>query len=129
MEANQFALNHPEFKPYTDVLERHGIKWGHDDMCHADIDKLDEECLVALIVGSVRAERFCDGSFLRFLEEGCIQKWLKKLRDSDSRRLKKRELAELHFSIGGFGIPENYHLVFANNRSYFSTLYYRPVGT
>ena len=119
VEANQFAFNHPEFKSYIDVLERHGIKWDHDDMCRAKIDELDEECLVALIVGSVRAEKFCDSAFLRFLEEGCVQKWLKKLRDSDRSRLKKRELAELHFSIGGFGLPNHYHLIFTNSRSYF----------
>ena len=74
VEANQFALNHPELKPYSEVLERHDIKWGYDEMCRAEINELDEECLVALIVGAVRADRFSEGAFLRFLEDGCVQK-------------------------------------------------------
>lgn len=119
VEANQFALNHPEIEPYTDVLAHHGIKWDHDAMCRAKIENLNEACLAALITGSVRAEKFCDGAFLRFLEDGCVQKWLKALRDSDCSRVKKRVLAELHFLIGGFGLPNHYHLIFANNRSYF----------
>lgn len=118
VEANQFALNHLEFKPYTEVMAQHDIKWDHDEMCHADINELDEECLIALVVGSVRAEKFCDGAFLGFLEEGCVQKWLKRLRDFECNRLASRKLAELRFSLGGFGIPEIYRLIFAGNRSY-----------
>lgn len=126
VEANQFALNHPEFKPYSEVLERHGLKWSHDEMCRAEVENLDEECLVALIVGSVRAERFSDGAFLRFLEEGCVQKWLKRLRDLDNRRLKKRKLAELHLLISSFGDPAYYHLIFADNRSYLLSAGFGP---
>jgi ADP-ribosyl-[dinitrogen reductase] hydrolase len=118
-ETNEFSLNHPEFRPYMEVLESHKIKWDHEVMCHLNVDKLDEECLIALIVASVRAEKFCDGAVLHFLEEGCIQKWLKKLRDFDHNKVKNRKLAELHFSIGGFGIPERYRLIFAEKRSYY----------
>lgn len=117
-EANHFALSHPEFLPYSEVLDSHGIKWSHDDLCRVNADQMDGECLVALIVASVRAEKFCDGAVLRFLEEGCIQRWLKRLCDLDNSRRKERKLAELHLSIGGFGIPETVRLIFADDRSY-----------
>ena len=38
---------------------------------------------MALIIGAVRAERFCDGALLDFLDTGCILKWLQRLEEID----------------------------------------------
>ncbi len=35
------------------------------------------------IVGAIRAERFCDGALLGFLENGCVVKWLERLKQID----------------------------------------------
>lgn len=50
-------------------------------MSHADISKLDGQSIMALIMGAVRAERFCDGALLGFFRDGSIQKWLERLKE------------------------------------------------
>ena len=52
-------------------------------MSEADVSKLDAQCVMALIVGAVRAERFCDGALLGFFKDGSIQKWLTRLKEID----------------------------------------------
>ena len=52
-------------------------------MSEADVSSLDGQCIMALIMGAVRAERFCDGALLRFFREGCIRKWLERLKEID----------------------------------------------
>ncbi len=64
---------------YRDILEENGIKWGIDSMEKADVSDLNAQCVLALIMGAIRAERFCDGALLDFFESGCILKWLEKL--------------------------------------------------
>ena len=49
----------------------------------ADVSALDGKTVMALLVGAVRAERFCDGALLGFLETGCIGRWLQRLRQID----------------------------------------------
>lgn len=46
----------------------------------ADVSKLDSQAVMALLLGAVRAERFCDGALLSFLESGAILRWLERLR-------------------------------------------------
>jgi hypothetical protein len=50
-------------------------------MSDADVSKLDAQCIMALIMGAVRAERFCDGALLGFFKDGSIQKWLERLKE------------------------------------------------
>ena len=50
-------------------------------MANADVSAMDAQCVLALIVGAVRAERFCDGALLDFFENGCMAKWLKRLNE------------------------------------------------
>lgn len=37
--------------------------------------------VLALILGAIRAERFCSGALNSFLEQGCIDKWLTRLKE------------------------------------------------
>ena len=55
---------------YQKVLEENGIKWNAQSMETAVLDDLDAKCVVALIYGAIRAERFCDGTILAFLKDG-----------------------------------------------------------
>lgn len=64
---------------YGDILKENGIEWGTDSMKNADVSDLNAQCVLALIMGAVRAERFCDGALLDFFKSGSILKWLERL--------------------------------------------------
>lgn len=64
---------------YGDILKANGLEWGVESMKNADVSNLTAQCMLALIMGAVRAERFCDGVLLDFFKSGCILKWLERL--------------------------------------------------
>jgi hypothetical protein len=68
-----------ELTRYGDILTDNGIEWSMESMKNADVSKLNAPCVLALIMGAVRAERFCDGALLNFFKSGCILKWLERL--------------------------------------------------
>lgn len=72
-----------ELNRYGEILERNGLEWGSKSMSEADVSKMDAQCVMALIVGAVRAERFCDGALLGFFRDGSIRKWLTRLKEID----------------------------------------------
>ena len=80
-----FADSHPELglNRYGEILERNGLKWDGEAMANADISSLDGQAVMALTLGAMRAERFCDGALLGFLEDGSIRRWLARLREID----------------------------------------------
>ena len=80
-----YIEEHPEYElnRYSDILEDNNIKWDQLNMRNADVDKLDSQCILALIIASIRAERFCAGALLDFFEKGLILKWLKRLKELD----------------------------------------------
>ena len=69
---------------YQKVLEENGIKWNAQSMETAVVDDLDAKCVVALIYGAIRAERFCDWAILAFLKDGTIVRWLERLKTLDA---------------------------------------------
>ena len=80
-----FEKNHPEYglNRYRDILEQNGIKWGSVSMDAVDVSGKDGICVMALLLGAVRAERFCDGALLGFFQKGSIQRWLERLKEID----------------------------------------------
>ena len=80
-----FEESHPEYglNRYSDILEQNGIKWGSVSMDAVDVADKDGVCVMALLLGAVRAERFCDGALLGFFEKGSIQRWLERLKEID----------------------------------------------
>lgn len=46
-------------------------------MAEADASKLDDKCIMALLMGLVRADRFSEGIILEFLKKGIVLSWLK----------------------------------------------------
>ena len=50
----------------------------------ADVTDMDAKGVIALLIGAVRAERFCDGALLSMLEKGCILRWLNRLEQIDN---------------------------------------------
>lgn len=69
-----------ELARYGDILKDNGFEWDSESMENADVSNLDAQSVLALIIGAVRAERFCDGALLDFFNSGCILKWLERLK-------------------------------------------------
>ena len=91
-DVYSFVDNHEEMglHNYIKILEDNNIKWSWEPMVNAEVDHLDAQCVVALIFGAIRAERFCDGALLAFLKDGTIVRWLERLKtlDTDSDNIK-----------------------------------------
>lgn len=81
----KFAKESNEIVPskYAEILQANGIKWGYDSMMKADASGLDAQCILALLIASLRAERFCDGALLEFIKSGAVTRWLKRLQELD----------------------------------------------
>lgn len=86
-----FAENHLEhgLNQYRDILEQNGIEWGSAAMDAVDVSDKDGICVMALLLGAVRAERFCDGALLVFFQRGSIQRWLERLKEIDGGNIGK----------------------------------------
>lgn len=80
-----FKETNPDFElnRYGEILEQNGLEWGGKSMSEADVSEKDARCIMALIIGAVRAERFCDGALLGFFRDGSIRKWLERLKEID----------------------------------------------
>lgn len=74
----EWELNH-----YGQILEENGLKWDSKSMSGAIVEDLDARCICALLVGAVRAERFCDGALMGFFKDGSIRRWLQRLLELD----------------------------------------------
>lgn len=85
-DVYSFVDNHEEMglHNYIKILEDNGIKWSWEPMVKAEVDNLDAKCVVALIYGAIRAERFCDGAILAFLKDGTFVRWLERLKTLDA---------------------------------------------
>lgn len=81
----KFAKESNEIVPskYAEILQANGIEWGYDSMMKADASVLDAKCILALLIASLRAERFCDGALLGFIKSGAVTRWLKRLQELD----------------------------------------------
>ena len=88
-EFYQFSDSHPEFEltKYGAILEGNGVKWDGNEMRSADADMHSAQCVLALIMGAIRADRFCEGTLLGFFESGSVLKWLKRLKEIDDGEL------------------------------------------
>ena len=84
-EIYHFEQEHSEFglNRYGEILEKNGIKWGSESMQKTDVSNIDGETVMALLMGAIRAERFCDGALLGFCKDGSIIKWLGRLKEID----------------------------------------------
>ncbi len=72
---------------YGEILEKNGLEWGSKSMSEADVSSLDGQCVMALIMGAIRAERFCDGALLGLFKDGSIKKWLERLKEIDTNNM------------------------------------------
>ena len=112
-EFYQFSYNYPEYQltSYESILERNGLKWDDAIMRSANEMSLDAQCILALIMGAIRANRFCEGTLLSLFEDGYIIKWLKRLKCIDDHP-EVVDIEEIYFEIGGYGGYDTYHVIF-----------------
>lgn len=84
-EVYQFVDAHQEFglRQYSKILEDHQIQWDTESMKQADVSVLDGKTVMALLLGTIRAERFCDGVLLDMCSSGYIACWLERLKAID----------------------------------------------
>lgn len=85
-DVYSFVDNHEEMglRNYAKILEDYGIEWSAEPMAKAEVVDLDDECIIALIFGIIRADRFSEGTLLAFLKNGSIIRWLKRLKALDA---------------------------------------------
>ena len=85
-DVYDFSDNNKDFEltRYGEILERNGLEWGSKSMSEADVSSLDTQCVMALIMGAVRAERFFDGALFSFFKDGSIRRWLERLKELDT---------------------------------------------
>ncbi|MFP3811783.1 DUF6508 domain-containing protein [Bacillus sp. SIMBA_005] len=81
-----FAEQHEEKEliRYREILKENGIESGLNDMENVDISNLNAQCVLALMMEVVRAERFSEGVILNFFKSGAIVKCLERLDCLDS---------------------------------------------
>lgn len=74
---------YPEYEltKYGDILKERGIEWQHKSMEKADVSNMDVQGILALLMGMVRGERFCDGTILAMLKAGTVLRWLERLKE------------------------------------------------
>ena len=92
---------------YGNILEENGLAWDSEVMKNADVSKLDGRTVLALIMGAIRADHFCDGALMDFFESGSIQKWLQRLKQIDLENA-RRDMVRIVISSGSGYTPAVY---------------------
>ncbi|MBP3352226.1 MAG: hypothetical protein J6L65_07495 [Lachnospiraceae bacterium] len=80
-EMYHFDKEHPQYnlKEYRAILEESGVS----ALEVFDVTNAEAKVVLALILCIFRTERFCEGAIKEFLENGCILRWLKRLKEID----------------------------------------------
>jgi hypothetical protein len=80
---------------YAGILEKHGIKWTEESIRGADEKNLDENTVLAIIMGVFRANHFSYGVIEAFNRDGLLTKWLERLKEIDSARTADPEYPQI----------------------------------
>ncbi len=86
-ELYRFEKEHKEFhlNEYIKTLQKYGLEWSEDSLQSADVSEMDAQGVVAVLFAACRADRFCEGAFDKFAEDGYVSKWLNRLKELDDR--------------------------------------------
>lgn len=68
---------------FIHILEENHIAWRMKSMIGADVSALDGRAVFALLAGAFEAERSMNGAVLIFCRAGCMERWLKRLKEID----------------------------------------------
>jgi ADP-ribosylglycohydrolase len=78
---------------YADILKVNGLEWKEASLRNADVSKLDETAVLALVMGILRVDGFSKGILDVFAREGILEKWLVRLKEIDDEREDAQETA------------------------------------
>ncbi len=90
-EIRNFVDRYPDYElvRYQDILTQNGLEWSVESMQRADASKLNGQCVMALLVGTYRADYLTggwdDGPWTVLFENGCIKRWLLRLEELDKK--------------------------------------------
>lgn len=76
-----------DMEPFMDhkyyiTLEKYEIMWDYKSMMIMEVDKIfNVDCILALLTGVIRMERFSEGTLKEFFESRRISEWIKRLED------------------------------------------------
>ncbi|MBQ6518501.1 MAG: hypothetical protein IJI14_07270 [Anaerolineaceae bacterium] len=87
MAVYEFMEEHPELNltKYQEIMNAQNISWGTESMKNADVSSLDGQTVMALIMGAIRADRFCEGALLSFFKDDSMKRWLLRLKEIDAK--------------------------------------------
>lgn len=79
----EFEHENPEYEltKYGELLKERDLEWGQRSMENADVSNMDAQGIMALLMGMVRGERFCDGAIMGMIKSGAVKKWLLRLQE------------------------------------------------
>ena len=77
---------------YVQILNDYGIEWNDVSMSRVNPKELPSQTIMALLMGAVCAEKFCDGALLDFLKKGCVRNWLLEL------KARKEKMLSIHLN-------------------------------
>lgn len=70
---------------YERILQEHGFEWSMNSLMSANVSQLDDSAVMAVIIGMLRADYYCNGSLDTFISEGCIVNCLRRLYELDNQ--------------------------------------------
>lgn len=87
-EIQDFVDQNPDYelRRYEKVLKERNIEFSQEAFNKVDLGNLDAQGIMAMLVGLMRAERFCEGVFLDNLKNGFIIKCIQRLDEITKRR-------------------------------------------
>lgn len=68
------------------ILNKHGLSWNTESMQGASAENMEEEGVLSLLVGVLRANAYADGVLQEFAEAGCLDNWLMRLQSFDEQQ-------------------------------------------
>jgi len=80
-----FAYEHPEYglTSYGQIMEKAGIDLEHEYINSIDVSEKNAQCVLALMIATIRAERFGAGALSSSLGSGAMERWLRRLKEID----------------------------------------------
>ena len=71
--------------PCYEIVMESGLSWHEADLEETDVSHLPAKTILAMISVIVAGERFSDGAIARFIGNGCIVRWLERLKEIDEQ--------------------------------------------
>lgn len=70
-----------DLRKYGELLKERGLEWGQQSIENADVSNMDAQGIMALFMGMVRGERFCDGAIIGMIKSGAVKNGLSACRN------------------------------------------------